>query len=125
MPTALIEASWLMCALRIASASAFAETSSTGAAGAAYGLNALLLMVPPFLLCHPFGDRRPCFVQRLADDVHQGRLARGQRLAQNFLELARLRHAPASHAEALGHPGMVGHAEVDRAIALLVTRVLP
>src|SRR5262245_4855210 len=47
MPTALIEASWLMCARRVASASGFADTSSTGAVGAAYGLTVLMVPLRP------------------------------------------------------------------------------
>src|SRR6187455_98606 len=100
-----------MCALRIASASAFAETSSTGAAGAAYGLNAVLLMFPPLLSGNPFGNWSSCFVQRLADDIDQRRFARSQSLAQDFVQLAGLGHAPAPDAEALGDLRMVGHAE--------------
>src|SRR5678815_458983 len=113
-----------MCSFRIASACAFAEMSSTGAAGAAYGLNAVLLMFSP-LLCHPFGNWSSCFVQRLADDVDERRFARRQRLAQDFFQLARLGHAPAPDPEALGDLRVIGHAEIHREIALLVAGFLP
>src|SRR5687767_8979175 len=114
-----------MWARRIASASAFALMSATGAAGAAYGLKASVLMFFPLFLCHPFGDWRFGFVQRLADDIDQRRPIRSQRLLQHSTQFGRLRHAPALHTERFRHPGMIRHPEVHREIALAVAGLLP
>src|SRR5947207_10534366 len=76
-------------------------------------------------LCHPFADRGLRLVQRLANDVDQGRFAGLDRLLQDAAQLSRVLDPPALDPEGGRHRGVVGTAEIDREIALVEPDLLP
>ena len=63
-------------------------------------------------------------MQRLADDVHDGRPAVRECFFQRLAEIARLGNAPALHPEGGGHRGVVCDFEVYPKVALVVGRLL-
>src|SRR5215469_11523051 len=79
---------------------------------------------PAGILSDPFADRCVCFVQRLADDVDQGRLAGLGGALQGRAQLRRVFYTPASDAISSRDSGVIGAGEIDREIALAVAGFL-
>src|SRR5436305_242855 len=74
---------------------------------------------------YPLADGGPGLVQRLAEDVDEGRFAGLDRLLQHAAQFRRVLDPPALDPERGGDRGVVGAAEIDREIALVEPDLLP
>ena len=73
---------------------------------------------------NPFADRRGSFLQRLRNDVNQGRTIIIEGFAEHAFQLCRIFNRVGLYTEGIGHCSVICPAEIDREVAFIEARFL-